>query len=223
MAAVHERLISTEKAFVTCFEAIYVPSDDITDPGVQAVLPYLDSTLVLSRAIYQEGRYPAVDLLASTSAALTPDIVGEKHYKTLIETQGLLKKAMTLERIVSLIGEGELNADDQLAYKRSKLIKSYMTQSFFVVTAQSGKPGFTVPLHQTVDDVRAILDGHADHLEAEELMFIGSLKDMISANPQSAQPNAPAPTPGTATAATPAPSQPPASAPAQAATPVAAT
>ncbi len=178
MAAFHERLISTPKGTITCLEAIYVPSDDITDPGVQSVLPYLDSTLVMSRAVYQEGRYPAVDLLASTSSALNPDTVGDAHYKTLLETQAILKKAVTLERIVSLIGEGELSPEDQLVYKRSKLIKAYMTQSFFVVTNQSGRQGHRVPVKQTVEDMRGVIDGKFDQLEPEQLMFIGSIKEI---------------------------------------------
>lgn len=180
MASFHERLISTDNGNITCLEAIYVPSDDITDPGVQAVLPYLDSTLVMSRAIYQEGRYPAVDLLSSNSSALNPDTVGDDHYKTLLETQSILKKAVTLERIVSLIGEGELSPEDQLIYKRSKMIKAYMTQSFFVTTAQSGRQGHRVPLKQTVDDMSGIIKGKYDNLESDKLMFIGSLKELAA-------------------------------------------
>lgn len=177
MAQFHERLISTNNGNITCLEAIYVPSDDITDPGVQSVLPYLDSTLVMSRAIYQEGRYPAVDLLASTSSALNPDTVGEQHYKALLATQGILKKAVTLDRIVSLIGEGELSPDDQQTYKRAKMLKSYMTQSFFVVTSQSGRQGHRVPLKQTVADVQAIIEGKHDSLDPEKLMFIGNIQE----------------------------------------------
>lgn len=182
MASFHERLISTPNGNITCLEAIYVPSDDITDPGVQSVLPYLDSTLVMSRAVYQEGRYPAVDLLSSTSAALNPDTVGEAHYKTLLEVQSILKKAVTLDRIVSLIGEGELSPDDQLVYKHSKMIKAYMTQSFFVVTGQSGRQGHRVPRAQSVEDMRGIIDGRFDSLEPEKLMFIGSIKELVAEN-----------------------------------------
>jgi F-type H+-transporting ATPase subunit beta len=178
MANFHERLISAKTGAVTCLEAVYVPSDDITDFGVQQVFQYLDSTIVLSRNIYQEGRYPAVDFLASTSSALTPGVVGQLHYDTATEAQALLKKSVTLDRIVSLIGESELSVDDQLIYKRSKLLKWYMTQPFFVIEAQTGKPGFRVELKQTVDDVRAIIDGKCDHMDPDELQFIGSLIDL---------------------------------------------
>jgi F-type H+/Na+-transporting ATPase subunit beta len=178
MANFHERLVSTNDGSITCLEAVYVPADDITDFGVQSVFQYLDSTIVLSRAIYQEGRFPAVDFLSSTSSALNPDTVGEQHYITLLETQLLLKKAVTLERIVSLIGESELSAEDQLLYKRSRILKAYMTQSFAVIETQSGKPGCRVSRDDTVNDVRAILDGKCDRLDPEDFMFISTLSKM---------------------------------------------
>jgi len=176
MGNFHERLVSTNKGSITTIEAIYVPSDDITDYGVQSVFPYLDSTVVLSRAIYQEGRFPAIDFLSSTSSALNVEIVGDLHYKTLIDSQNLLKRAVQLERIVSLIGEAELPSYDQVIYKRSKLIKSYMTQSFFGTEAQTGRKGQYVLIENTVSDMHDILEGKYDKMEPEKLMFIGSLK-----------------------------------------------
>lgn len=113
MASFHERLVSTPKNAITTFEAIYVPADDITDNGVQAVFPYLDSGIILSRSVYQEGRFPAIDILASNSSDLNAEIVGETHYQTALEAQALLKRAMSLERIVSLIGESELSSSDR--------------------------------------------------------------------------------------------------------------
>lgn len=180
MASVHERLASTKISAITAFEAVYVPSDDITDNGVQSIFPYLDSTIVLSRAVYQEGRFPAVDILSSVSSALSIEVVGELHYKTLTLAQALFKNAASLERIVSLIGEGELSADDQIIFKRYKILKNYMTQSFSVVKNQTGKEGKFVSLKQTVQDVRAILEGQLDAIPPEKLLFIGSLKDVIN-------------------------------------------
>lgn len=176
MGGFHERLVSTQAASITSMEAIYVPSDDVTDYGVQSVFPYLDSGVVLSRAVYQEGRFPAVDFLASSSSALTPEIVGDEHYKTFIEAQSLLKRALTLERIVSLIGESELPAGDQVIYKRAKLLKSYMTQSFFVTENQTGRKGEFVPLKSTIGDVQDILKGQYDTVEPERVQYVGSLK-----------------------------------------------
>lgn len=176
MAQFHERLASTRDASITSMEAVYVPSDDVTDYGVQSVFPYLDSSVVLSRAVYQEGRFPAIDFLSSTSSALSPEIVGEEHYKAYIDAQALLKRALTLERIVSLIGESELPADDQVAYKRARLLKSYMTQSFFVTENQTGRKGEYVKRQDVITDVKTILAGGYDTIEPERLLYVGTLQ-----------------------------------------------
>src|SRR5262249_47042189 len=137
MASFHERLVSTAKNAITTFEAIYVPADDLTDSGVQAIFPYLDSGIILSRQVYQEGRFPAIDILGSNSSSLNVETVGELHYQAALDAQALLKRAKALERIVSLIGESELSAEDQVVYKRSKMLKNYMTQNFTVVELQT--------------------------------------------------------------------------------------
>lgn len=178
MAGLHERLFSTESKSITAFETVYVPSDDMLDHGVQAVFNYLDASIVLSRNVYQEGRYPAIDLLSSLSSALKPEIVGELHAKTAIAAQKLLKTAASLERIASLIGESELNDADKVIFFRAKILKNYMTQSFYVVEAQSGKAGVAVELADTVADVAAILDGTYDHIEAYDIKEIGSMKNI---------------------------------------------
>ena len=178
MASFHERLVSTKKNSITSFEAIFVPADDITDSGVQSIFPYLDSSLILSRQIYQEGRFPAVDVLSSTSSALNADTVGTDHYQAAIDAQALLKKAQALERIVSLIGETELSSEDQVIYQRSKMLKNYMTQPFTVVETQTERKGAYVSVGDTVSDVKAILSGKLDHLKPEDLLFIGSLSDI---------------------------------------------
>ncbi len=178
MASFHERLASTLKQAITTFEAIYVPADDITDNGVQAIFPYLDSGLILSRAVYQEGRFPAIDILSSSSSALNAETVGEEHYQAALDAQALLKKALSLERIVSLIGESELSSEDQTVYKRSKILKNYMTQNFTVVETQTEKKGVYVSVKDTVEDIRAILDGKVDKLKPEDFLFIGTLKDV---------------------------------------------
>jgi F-type H+/Na+-transporting ATPase subunit beta len=178
MASFHERLVSTSTNTITTFEAIYVPADDLTDSGVQAIFPYLDSGIILSRSVYQEGRFPAIDILSSNSSALNPETIGQLHYDTALEAQGLLKRATSLERIVSLIGESELSTDDQIAYKRSKMLKNYMTQNFTVVENQTEKKGVYTTVKDCVNDVRAILDGKTDKLLPEDLMYIATLKDV---------------------------------------------
>lgn len=182
MAAFHERLASNENASITTIEAVYVPSDDIADYGVQSVFPYLDSTVVMSRAIYQEGRFPPVDFLASNSAGASIEIVGKAHSRALIAAQSLLKKAVALDRIVSLVGESELSADDQMIYRRAKIIRNYMTQNFFVAQAQTEKKGVYVPLSQTVKDMTELLRGGYDHFKPEDFLYIASLKDVEDRN-----------------------------------------
>ena len=179
MASFHERLASTKNNTITSIEAIYIPNDDILDQGVQSILPYLDSTIILSRNIYQEGRLPAIDFIASTSSALAPEFVAQEHYKTALHAQTVLKKAVSLERIVSLIGEGELNADDQLLYKRAKMLRAYYTQSFFTTEKQTGRPGKFVPLETTVKDTGDILNGVYDQLTEDKFMFIGEAKEAM--------------------------------------------
>lgn len=178
MGSFHERLISTKKSSITTIEAIYIPNDDISDQGVQSIFPYLDSTVVLSRNVYQEGRLPAIDLLESSSSNLNPDLIGLDHYQTALQAQSLLKQSVTLERIVSLIGEAELSAEDKVVYDRAKKLKNYMTQSFFVAEAQTGKPGKFVPVKTTIKDVYEIMEGHYDNVDEEKFLFLGSLSEM---------------------------------------------
>ncbi len=177
MATFHERLSSTKDNSITSIEAIYIPNDDILDQGVQSILPYLDSTIILSRDIYQEGKLPAIDFIASTSSALAPEFVSKEHYTTALHAQSVLKKAVSLERIVSLIGEGELNAEDQLLYRRAKMLRAYFTQSFFTVEKQTGRPGKFVPLETTIKDTQDLLNGVYDNLTEDKFMFIGEAKE----------------------------------------------
>ncbi|NTU73027.1 F0F1 ATP synthase subunit beta [Candidatus Roizmanbacteria bacterium] len=178
MASLHERLVSTSTGSITTFEAVYVPSDDMTDAGVQSAFSYLDSTVVLSRSIYQEGRFPAVDLLSSTSSGLNKEIVGEAHYTTYLRAQSLLKQAATLERIVALVGEAELSAENQQLYKRASIVKNYMTQNFSVTEAQTGRKGRYVPVKETVDDVTGILDGKYDEFDPDQFLYVDSLTSL---------------------------------------------
>lgn len=178
MAGFHERLVSTKKGIVSSIEAIYVPSDDILDQGVQSIMPYLDSTVTLSRSVYQEGRLPAVDILSCSSSAMNPRVVGQKHYETVINTQILLKKAESLERMVSLVGESELSPENQLLYKRARKLRNFMTQSFFTASAQTGRPGVMVKLSDTVEGVAGIITGKFDHVPEDAFMYIGAVADI---------------------------------------------
>jgi F-type H+-transporting ATPase subunit beta len=173
-----ERLTSTEQGSITSIEAVYVPSDDVTDLTVRSVFPFLDVIVVLSRDVYQEGRYPAIDLLASTSSTMSVEIVGQEHYDAFVESKKLLEQAVSVERLVSLVGLTELSRENQVTYIRATLLKNYMTQRFFVTEAQSGRPGVFVPIKQTVADVKRILSGEFDGFDAERFLQLGSLDEL---------------------------------------------
>lgn len=178
MAAFQERLVSTKDASISTIEAIYVPADDLLDQGVQSIFPYLDSIVVLSRSLYQEGILPAVDILSTTSTTLDPDLVGDLHYQTAVSAKAVLKQAQGLERIVSLVGESELSGEDQLIYRRARKVKNFMTQSFFTAEKQRGIKGYYIPLKQAVEDLMGIIDGKFDHIPEESFRFIGNVSEI---------------------------------------------
>lgn len=179
MAELHERLVSSKDSAISTVEAIYVPNDDILDQGVQAIFPYLDSIVVLSRNVYQQGRLPAVDILMCNSSALSTEIAGEEHYNASLSAASLLKKAISLDRIVSLVGESELSVDDQKIYKRAKKITNFMTQPFFVAENQTGRKGQYVPRETTVKDVMDILEGKYDQVSEDKFLYIGEAKEAL--------------------------------------------
>ena len=178
IASLEERLVSTKNGSITSIQAIYVPADDITDAGVQAVLPYFDSVVILSREAYQEGRFPAVDVLASSSSAINPAILGKEHYDTLLEAKKILEQYKNLEQIVSIVGEAELSVENRIIYHRARKILNFMTQNLFTVEDQTGIPGKYVKKEETIEGVKAILEGRLDHVPEEAFLYIGSLKDL---------------------------------------------
>jgi len=173
-----ERLVSTKSGSITSIQAIYIPADDITDPGVQAVLPYFDSVVILSRDVYQEGRYPAVDILASSSSVVDPAVLGQEHYDVLLETKKILERYKYLQKIVSIVGEAELSLEDRTIYRRARKILNFMTQNLFTVAEQTGRPGQYVKKEDTVKGVRDILFGKLDKAPEEAFLYIGGLKEL---------------------------------------------
>lgn len=178
VAEIHERLDSRLGKTITTVEAIFLPEDDIFDPAAQSVFDYLDSSIVLSRDAYKEGRLPAVDIVSSGSDSLSPGNVSLDHYYTATKAKSMLKKAESLERIVSLVGESELSEEDRITYQRSKKLINYMTQNFFVAANQTGKPGVYVPLNDTVVVVRDIMDGKYDDVSEDKFLYIGGPSDI---------------------------------------------
>ena len=134
--------------------------------------------MVLSRDVYGEGRLPAVDILASESAALNPKNVSPLHYTVANNAKSLLKQSELLERIVSLVGESELSEEDRILYQRANKLRNYMTQSFFVTEKQTGRKGAYVAVEDTVKDVKDIIEGKYDHISEDRFMFIGKASDM---------------------------------------------
>lgn len=175
IAKFQERLNSAASAAITSIQAIYVPADDILDHAVQTVFPYLDSVVVLSRSVYQEGLLPAVDILSSTSSTLSPSIVGQDHYDIAIDAKNILQQAQALERIVSLVGETELSGEDRTVYARAKKIRNFMTQRFFSAENQKGETGAYVPLQTTLSDTQKIIRGDYDSMPVEEFLYIDTL------------------------------------------------
>lgn len=182
MAVFHERLVSTTGGAITAIEAIYVPADDLLDHAVQSIFPYLESTIVLSRAVYQQGLLPAIDIISSHSSALSPGIVGDEHYTTALRAKALLKRALSLERIVSLVGEAELSKEDQIVFGRARKIKNFMTQRFFTAHTQKGVGGKFVPIKDTLTGVNAILKGEFDKVPDDKFLYIGAVTDLSSSN-----------------------------------------
>lgn len=179
ISSFHERLIST-KHMISTVETVYVPNDDLLDQAVQAVFSNLDSVVVFSREVYQQNLLPAIDPLASFSSALSPQTAGELHYKTAFESQALLKRALELERVVSLVGESELSPEDKIVYQRAKKLRYFLTQSLFILEAQTGVPGTYVPRDILLRDINRILKGEVDGIPAEKFLYIGSLDGVIS-------------------------------------------
>jgi len=178
MASFQERLVSSQFATLSAIEAIYVPADDLLDNAVQTIFPYLESVVVLSRDIYQQGLLPAVDILTSTSTLIDVNIVGSQHYEVARQAKNVLKQASGLERIVSLVGEAELSKEDQIVFRRAKKIQNFMTQRFFVAESQKGEKGSFVSLKDTIADVWAILVGKYDSVPEEKFLYINSAKDI---------------------------------------------
>jgi len=177
IAEIHETLVNNNQT-ITTIEAIYVPADDIFDPAVQEVFGYLDSSILLSRDVYREGRYPAVDILQTSSTLISPESVGNYHYNVVIKAKSLLRDAISIERIVALVGITELSDQDRLVYERANKLKNYLTQYFFTAEKQTGKKGSYVPLNKSLEDIDNIVSGKVDDIPEDKFMFIGSLDEI---------------------------------------------
>ena len=178
MGALQERITSTKKGSITSVQAVYVPADDLTDPAPSTTFAHLDATTVLSRAISSQGIYPAVDPLDSTSRILTPDVVGEEHYRVAKEVQRILQKYNELQDIIASMGMDELSEEDKLTVNRARKVQRFLSQSFSVAEQFTGMPGSYVPLSETVHGFAEIVDGRCDDLPESAFLFAGTIEEV---------------------------------------------
>jgi len=179
MGALQERITSTRGGSVTSVQAVYVPADDLTDPAPATTFSHLDATTVLSRSIVEQGIYPAVDPLRSTSRILEPDVVGKEHYRTARRVQEYLQKYSELQDIIAILGMDELSDEEQLIVTRARKIIRFLSQPMFVAEKFTGTPGKYVPVRETVRGFKEILDGKHDHLPEAAFYNVGTIEDAI--------------------------------------------
>ncbi len=178
MGALQERITSTKAGSVTSVQAVYVPADDLTDPAPATTFTHLDATTVLSRRIAEQGIYPAVDPLASTSRILEPDIVGEEHYTVARSVQEILQKYNELKDIIAILGMDELSEEDKVTVTRARKIQRFLSQPFTVASKFTGVPGVFVPLYETIRGFKMIIDGEMDDYPEMAFYNVGTIEDV---------------------------------------------
>ena len=178
MGALQERIASTRKGSVTSVQAVYVPADDLTDPAPATTFSHLDATTVLSRKIVEQGIYPAVDPLESTSRILEPDVVGEEHYRVARKVQEILQKYKELQDIIAILGMEELSEEDKMTVNRARKVQRFLSQPFSVAEVFTGTPGKYVPLEETVRGFAAIIDGEMDEYPESAFFNVGTIEDV---------------------------------------------
>jgi F-type H+/Na+-transporting ATPase subunit beta len=179
MGELQERITSTKKGSITSMQAVYVPADDYTDPAPATTFAHLDSTLVLERAIFEQGIYPAIDPLASTSRILDPNVVGEEHYNVARGVQKVLQRYKDLQDIIAILGIDELSDDDKLTVARARKLQRFFSQPFTVATVFTGLEGKYVPVKETVRGFAEILEGKYDHIREDFFYMKGNIDEVV--------------------------------------------
>ncbi|MCG7337346.1 F0F1 ATP synthase subunit beta [Sporosarcina sp. ACRSM] len=179
MGQLQERITSTNVGSVTSIQAIYVPADDYTDPAPATTFAHLDATTNLERKLSEMGIYPAVDPLASTSRALSPEIIGEEHYEVARQVQQTLQRYRELQDIIAILGMDELGEEDKLVVARARRIQFFLSQNFHVAEQFTGQKGSYVPVAETVKGFKEILDGRYDHLPEDAFRLVGRIEEVI--------------------------------------------
>lgn len=179
MGQLQERITSTNVGSVTSIQAIYVPADDYTDPAPATTFAHLDATTNLERKLTEQGIYPAVDPLASTSRALSPDIVGEEHYAVATEVQRLLQRYKELQDIIAILGMDELSDEDKQSVSRARRVQFFLSQNFHVAEQFTGQKGSYVPVKETVKGFKNLLAGKYDHIPEDAFRSVGRIEDVL--------------------------------------------
>ncbi len=179
MGQLQERITSTNKGSITSIQAVYVPADDYTDPAPATTFAHLDATTNLERKLSEQGIYPAVDPLSSTSRALDPNIVGEEHYEVAREVQQTLQRYRELQDIIAILGMDELSDDDKQTVARARRIQFFLSQNFHVAEQFTGQPGSYVPIKETIKGFKEILDGKHDDLPEDAFRLVGTIEEVV--------------------------------------------
>ena len=180
MGLLQERITSTKKGSITSVQAVYVPADDLTDPAPATTFAHLDATTVLSRAIVEQGIYPAVDPLDSSSRILDPHIVGEDHYQVARGVQEILQRYKELQDIIAILGMDELSDEDKILVARARKVQRFLSQPFFVAETFTGLEGKYVPLSETIQGFREILEGKHDDIPESAFLMAGTITDVLT-------------------------------------------
>jgi len=180
MGLLQERITTTKTGSITSFQAVYVPADDLTDPSPATTFAHLDATLVLSRNIAEQGIYPAVDPLDSTSRLLDPNLIGQEHYDVARSVQGVLQRYKELKDIIAILGMDELSEEDKAIVSRARKVQRFLSQPFFVAETFTGSAGKYVTLKDTIRAFKGIVDGEYDHLPEQAFYMVGGIEEAVA-------------------------------------------
>ena len=179
MGELQERITTTKKGSITSIQAIYVPADDYTDPAPATAFAHLDATTNLERSIAEQGIYPAVDPLASTSRILDPRVIGEDHYSVARQVQGILQRYKDLQDIIAILGIDELSEEDKVTVSRARKIQRFLSQPFFVAEQFTGIPGKYVPIQETIRSFREVAEGKYDEIPKQAFYMVGGIEEVL--------------------------------------------
>jgi F-type H+-transporting ATPase subunit beta len=177
MGELQERITSTKKGSITSVQAIYVPADDYTDPAPATTFAHLDATTNLTRSLVEQGIYPAVDPLASTSTILAPEVVGQRHYNVARRVQEILQRYKELQDIIAILGLDELSEEDRVTVSRARKVQRFLSQPMYVAEVFTGLPGVTTPVDETVESFEMLVNGDLDHLPEQAFLNVGGAED----------------------------------------------